>query len=336
MGEKYGRMSLSERVEIEKQLSHQHSYSKIGSSLGRSKSSIQREVAPYGKDRYSAVKAQQYADKSVGLRKMGKVKIKGSPALQAYIEAKLQLRWSPVQISQSLKAAFANDKAMHLSHESIYQYIYLHAKKGIREALKQQLRQKKKNRGQGVSKATDKRGKIADAVSIDERPAEVQGRAVPGHWEGDLIVGKGHQSAIGTLVERTTRTIILVPLTGMDAETVRLAFEQEFASVPQQMKQTLTYDNGREMSGHKTFTTNTQIKVYFTHPYSPWERPTNENSNGLVRDYFPKGTDFSQVRAERLKEVQEQLNTRPRKVLGFKTPKDVFEQMLIVPTTNST
>jgi IS30 family transposase len=204
--------------------------------------------------------------------------------------------------------------------------VYLHAKKTLREELVSQLRREKKRRGSS-RKGSEKRGKMADAVSIDERPEEVVGRQVPGHWEGDLVIGKDHKSAIGTIVERTTRAIIIVPLVAIDAQSVREAFELEFSKVPQQMKKTMTYDNGKEMTQHKQFTENTQIKVYFAHPYSPWERPTNENSNMLIRDYFPKGTDFNAISAERLKEVQDQLNTRPRKTLGWKTPKDVFDDL---------
>ncbi|MBA2760734.1 MAG: IS30 family transposase, partial [Segetibacter sp.] len=145
----------------------------------------------------------------------------------------------------------------------------------------------------------------------------------------DLVMGKERSSAIGTLVERTTRTIIIVPLKARDATTVRKAFEKEFKSIPAQMKKTMTYDNGTEMAQHKLFTRHTKIQVYFTHPYSPWERPTNENSNGLIRDYFPAGTDFNTISAARLKEVQNQLNERPRHVLDYRTPKEVFEEMIL-------
>src|SRR5436309_1487128 len=161
--------------------------------------------------------------------------------------------------------------------------------------------------------------------SIKREVAEQgKGRQIPGHWEGDLIMGKDRSSAIGTLVERTTRTIILVPLKARDATTVRKAFEKEFKTIPNQMKKTLTYDNGSEMAEHKLFTKHTKVQVYFTHPYSPWERPTNENSNGLVRDYFPAGTDFNLISKARLKEVQNQLNERPRHVLDYRKPKEVF------------
>lgn len=163
----------------------------------------------------------------------------------------------------------------------------------------------------------------------------MKGRLIPGHWEGDLIMGKDRQSAIGTLNERTTRTVILVHLKARDATSVRKAFEKEFKTIPAQMKQSLTYDNGTEMAQHKLFTRNTKIAVYFAHPYSPWERPTNENSNGLLRDYFPKGMDLSTVTKKRLKEVQDQLNERPRKVLDWRKPKEVFEEFVMQKTHNN-
>ena len=161
--------------------------------------------------------------------------------------------------------------------------------------------------------------------------AEVLDRVIPGHWEGDLVLGKNRESAIGTLNERTSRMVIIVPLKNRDSKSVRIAFEKAFKTIPKHMKKTLTYDNGTEMAQHKEFTKNTKIKVFFAHPYSPWERPTNENSNGLIRDYFPKGTDFNLVSKKRLKEVQNQLNERPRKVLDYRTPKEVFQHHVLNP-----
>jgi IS30 family transposase len=262
------------------------------------------------------------------MRKYGKSKINGNPVLMELVHSMLKKRWSPDQISVSLKRQFPNEKSMHLSHESIYLYIYLHSKKELKHLLISELRQKRKQRG-NVRRGADKRTTIKDPIRIDERPAEVMGREIPGHWEGDLVLGKNRESAIGTLVERTTRAIILVHLKARDSKTVRKAFEKEFKGIPKQMKKTLTYDNGTEMAQHKMFTKNTKIQVYFTHPYSPWERPTNENSNGLVRDYFPAGTDFSKISKKRLKEVQHELNERPRKVLDYNTPKEVFEEMIL-------
>jgi IS30 family transposase len=227
-----------------------------------------------------------------------------------------------------LKKEFPDNITMNISMESIYFYIYIHAKPALKKELIGQLRQKRKYRG-NVRRGVDKRSTIKDPVRIDERPEEVNGREIPGHWEGDLVMGKDRTSAVGTLNERSSRTVILVHLKARDATSVRKAFEKEFKSIPLQMKKTLTYDNGTEMAQHKLFTKNTKIQVYFAHPYSPWERPTNENSNGLIRDYFPKGTDFSKVTKKRLKEVQNELNERPRKVLEMQTPKEVFDQYIL-------
>ena len=328
MTKKYGRLRFDERIEIEKLLSHKNSYTDIAIVLNRNKSTIQREVVKQGRDTYKAIEAERLAVGSVSNRRSGKNKIKQNFELEQYVLDYLKLRWSPRQISISLQKLFPENKAMQISHEAIYLYIYLHSKKELKNLLISELRQKRKYRG-NVRRGTDKRTTIKDPVRIDERPEEVKGRLIPGHWEGDLIMGKDRASAIGTLVERTTRTIIIVPLKARDATTVRKAFEKEFKSVPKQMKKTLTYDNGSEMAQHKLFTKNSKIQVYFTHPYSPWERPTNENSNGLVRDYFPAGTDFNLISKERLKEVQNQLNERPRHVLDYRTPKEVFEEMIL-------
>ena len=328
MTKKYARLAFSERVEIEKLLSHNWSYSAIAIQLQRSKSTIQREVVGYGRLKYKALSAEWDAVCYCSDRKSGKTKMKVCSELENYVLKKLDLRWSPRQISMNLKKEFPDKGEMQLSHEAIYMYIYLHAKKELKNELITRLRQKRKFRG-NVRRGADKRTTIADPIRIDERPEEVKGRLIPGHWEGDLVMGKERSSAIGTLVERTTRTIIIVPLKARDATTVRKAFEKEFKTIPAQMKRSLTYDNGTEMAQHKLFTKNTKIQVYFTHPYSPWERPTNENSNGLIRDYFPAGTDFSTIPKARLKEVQNQLNERPRNVLNWQTPKEVFEEMIL-------
>jgi len=328
MNKKYGRLTFDERIEIEKLLSHKKTYADIGKALNRNKSTVQREVIKQGRDKYKALEAERLAVGSVSNRRSGKNKIKQHIQLEKYVLEKLSLRWSPWQIHVSLQRNFPENKAMQISHEAIYLYIYLHSKKELKSLLISELRQKRKYRG-NIRRGKDKRTTIVDPIRIDERPEEVKGRQIPGHWEGDLIMGKDRSSAIGTLVERTTRTIILVPLKARDATTVRRAFEKEFKTIPKQMKKTLTYDNGTEMAQHKLFTKNSKIQVYFTHPYSPWERPTNENSNGLVRDYFPAGTDFNLISKERLKEVQNQLNERPRHVLDYKTPKEVFEEMIL-------
>lgn len=328
MQKKYGRLTFKERIEIEKLLGHSASYTEIAKTLNRNKSTIQREVTRQGKSVYKAFEGERLAVSSVSNRRGSKTKMSRCADLEKYVLEKLQLRWSPRQISISLQRKFPENKAMQISHEAIYMYVYLHSKKELKNLLISELRQKRKYRG-NVRRGADKRTTIQDPIRIDERPEEVKGRLIPGHWEGDLIMGKDRSSAIGTLVERTTRTIILVPLRARDATTVRQAFEKEFKTIPAQMKKTLTYDNGTEMAQHKLFTKNTKIQVYFTHPYSPWERPTNENSNGLVRDYFPAGTDFTTITKARLKEVQNQLNERPRHVLDYRTPKEVFEEMIL-------
>lgn len=321
---KYERICLAERIEIEKLLSQDKSYSFIANKLERNKSSIQREVSRYGRQYYKAMNGERAMVFNTSNRRYNKTKISQNPELKSYVTQKLGLRWSPEQISLTLKRNYPLNPAMHISHEAIYLHVYIHSG----PELRLQLRQKRKVRG-NTRRGKDKRTTIVDPVRIDERPEEVFGREIPGHWEGDLVMGKESESAIGTLVERTTRTIIIVPLKKKDAESVRKAFEKEYKSIPRQMKKTLTYDNGSEMAQHKLFTKNTKIKVYFTHPYSPWERPTNENSNGLIRDYFPKGTDFNTITKKRLKEVQNQLNERPRKVLNLQTPKEVFESLIL-------
>ena len=328
MKKEYIRLSFSERIEIEKLLSHRKSFTAIALALNRHKSTIQRDVNRLGKKSYTAMEATWKAVSLSSNRRGGKCRIKQCVELENYVLEKLKKKWSPRQISVSLLVAFPKNKSMQLSHEAIYFYIYVHAKPELKSELIKELRQQRKFRG-NVRRGADKRTTIKDPIRIDERPAEVIGREVPGHWEGDLVMGKDRQSAIGTLNERSGRTVILVHLKARDATSVRKAFEQEFKSIPAQMKKTLTYDNGTEMAQHKLFTKNTKIQVYFAHPYSPWERPTNENSNGLIRHYFPKGTDFSTVSKHELKRVQDELNERPRNVLNWKTPKDVFEEYIL-------
>lgn len=328
MNSSFKRLTYEQRIIIAKLLQLGYSQSRIAKEISCHKSSISREVRRHLRSSYSALEAEHHAFSASLKRRYGKCKILHYQPLGAVVIEKLMLRWSPEQIHLFLKKHFSHDLRMQISMESIYFYIYIHAKPELRKLLTTQLRQKRKTRG-NVRRGADKRTTIQDLVSIDERPSEVDGRLVPGHWEGDLIIGKGHNSAIATLNERSSRTVIIMPLKKRDAKSVRLAFQKEFKSIPDQMKKSLTYDRGSEMAEHKTFTKNTKIKVYFAHPYSPWERPTNENSNGLIRDYFPKGTDFNLVSAAELKRVQNELNERPRKVLDMCTPKEVFEKFIM-------
>lgn len=217
---------------------------------------------------------------------------------------------------------------MQASHETIYTYLYMLPKGELRKELIGYLRQKEKLRKRRKL-TTDKRGAIPDMISIHERPKEVEDRIIPGHWEGDLIVGKVHQSAIGSIVERTTRTVILVPLKKRDAESVRKAFAKELKTLPEQMTLSMTYDRGKEMAEHKLFTEETKMQVYFCDPHSPWQRGTNENTNMLIREFFPKQTDFSEFIRKEIKHVQKLLNERPRKTLDWHTPKERFKELLL-------
>ncbi|MFN8249124.1 MAG: IS30 family transposase [Ferruginibacter sp.] len=331
MNKKYTRFSFEERIQLEKLLSHNQSYSQIARALNRNKSTISREVKRIKV--YSAVYANWNMVYKASDRRRFKSKINQNPALKAFVLSKLRKKWSPDQISVSLKMNFPNDNSMQLSRESIYFYVYVHCKKSLKEELTKELRQQRKFRG-NTRRGADKRTTITEAIRIDERPPEVPGREVPGHWEGDLILGKDRLSAIGTLVERTTRALILVHLKARDSRTVRLAFQKKFNSLPELMKKSLTYDNGTEMAQHKLFTKNTKVQVYFTHPYSPWERPTNENTNGLLRQYFPKGMDLSKVSKKELQHVQDEMNERPRRTLGYKSPAQVFEEMILKKIKN--
>lgn len=325
---RYKRLTYAQRIVIAQLHKLNYSNAAIATEIGCHRCTISRELKRCAPGRYVALVALHGAVSQSSNRRFGKCKILHHKPLGKVVLQKLHKRWSPEQIHLYLRKHFPLDPLMQISMESIYFYIYVHAKPELKKLLINQLRQKRKYRG-NVRRGADKRTTIKDPVRIDERPEEVIGRLIPGHWEGDLIMGKDRASAIGTLNERSSRTVIMVHLKSRDAETVRKAFEKEFQSIPAQMKKSLTYDNGTEMAQHKLFTKNTKIQVYFAHPYSPWERPTNENSNGLIRDYFPKGTDFSLVTKKELKRVQDELNERPRKVLDMCTPKEVFDQLVM-------
>jgi len=253
-------------------------------------------------------------------------KLDKSPRLKRAVLLALRKQWSPEQISASLKKKY-DDPGMHLSTESIYTYLYVLPRGGLRKELLSHLRQfrtKRRKRGKGHAA----HGPIPDLISIHERPEEVADRCVPGHWEGDLIIGEGHHSALGTLVERTTRTTLLIPLKDKDALSVRKAFAKRVKCLPRQMRLSMTYDRGGEMAQHVLFTKETKMKVYFADPYSPWQRGTNENTNGLTRQYFPKGTDFRKISYQQIRKVQDLLNGRPRKVLDWKTPFEAMNELL--------
>ena len=299
----------------------------IARELGRDPKTIRRELKrsrPWC-DGYRASRAHKDARKKKKIPRRSK-KLDHLP-LWKIVKQKLRLRWSPEQIAQYLKRHYPTDTHMHVSHESIYTYIYVLPRGALRKELTSYLRQGAEGRRRRY-RVHDRRGKIPNMVSIHERPEETKDRSVPGHWESDLIVGKNHQSAIATLVERTTRMTILVPLKEKTAPAVRKALARAVKRLPKEAFRSITHDRGSEMAEHELFTKDTKVQVYFADPQSPWQRGTNENTNGLVRQYFPKGTDFRQVSTRELKRVQKQLNTRPRKAIGFKTPEETFALVL--------
>jgi len=325
----YQRLDLAEREKISQGIWANENFSQIAKRLGRNPSTVSRDVMGMVKRKrrsYSALKAQKKAQEKTGNRGRKK-KLEVNHILRGYVYEKLQLEWSPEEIARRLGLDYANDMNMRISHEAIYQHLYCLPKGELKKELLKGLRQKRKRR---LSRQAthDRRQRIPDIISISERPEEVKDRIVPGHWEGDLIVGPQHRSAMGTLVERTTRLTLLVPLKDKDAFSVRNAFAKAFRRIPKQMAKTLTYDRGTEMSEHRLFSQETKIKVFFADPRSPWQRGTNENTNGLIRQYFPKGTDFKDVSIKDIREAERRLNGRPRKVLEFYTPSEKFYELI--------
>lgn len=296
----------------------------IASIIKRHPSTVRRELKRLGpRTRYSPLLAQADAQKKRQIPRFQK-KL-NNEKLWSLVQAKLKLCWSPEQIAHYLKKTYA-DSAMQVSHETIYTYMYILPRGALRKELISYLRQGARGR-QRRKRDTDQRGTIANIVSIHERPAEVANRCVPGHWESDLIVGKDHQSALGTIVERTTRTTILVPLKAKDALSVRLAFAKTVKQLPREVFKSITHDRGTEMHQHELFTAHTKVQIYFADPQSPWQRGTNENTNGLIRQFFPKGTDFNLVSRKHIKHVQRLLNERPRKTLDWETPEHEFAKL---------
>lgn len=328
----YQRLSNHEREEISRGLAVGETHTLIARKLGRATSTVSREISRNsGTSVYRAFSAGQRAGRAASSRRLRKRCLLDNDRLRLYIHSGLRQEWSPREIVRRMEIAYPQDNDMHISHEAIYQYIYVLPRGSLKATLIKGLRQERKYRRKRKttsSESEETRGKIADMLSIEERPAEVADRVVPGHWEGDLIIGKYKQSAIGTLVERTTRYTIIIPLKAKDATTVRRSFAREIKKLPVELAKTLTYDQGKEMSQHKQFAVATGMQVYFAHPGSPWERGTNENTNGLIRQYFPKGTDFRTVSARKIKWVQRRLNNRPRAALGFYKPDEAFTKLV--------
>jgi IS30 family transposase len=326
----YQRLSHEEREEISRMLASCSSIREIGRVLGRSPSTISREINKSHTNRsvYRALKGNQTSKTRASSRKLGKRKLLSNSVLRKIVLKKLSLFWSPEQIASYTKITY-EDRAMTISAEGIYSYIYVLPRGALRKELTDYLRRKHILRRKKSVTYKGQTSNLEDMISIDERPEEVADRTIPGHWEGDLIIGGSlKQTALGTLVERTTRNVILVPLKNKTATEVRKAFARELKNLPQKLKLTLTYDQGREMAEHKLFTKDTKMKVYFAHPKSPWERGRNENTNSLIRQFFPKDTDFTKVTRKEIKYAQKLLNERPRKTLGWRTPKEAMEELL--------
>jgi len=325
----YKRLDSGEREEISRMLAQKSSLNFIAKKLNRSVSTISREVSAgsCNKHTYRADRAQRRAERNSSKRRKEKRRLNFETKLKRYVYKKLRKKWSPKQIAKELEKVYPLDMNMRIAPETIYSYLFVLPRGSLKKELLSCLRQNHKRRHK-QSRSVEGTSKIKDMISIEERPKQVEDRIIPGHWEGDLIMGKNNRSALGTLVERTTRTTILVPVKSKNAEHVAKQFAKEAKKLPQQMKLTLTYDQGREMAAHKLFTEITGMKVYFAHPRSPWERGTNENTNGLIRQFFPKGTDFKKVSRREIKKVQDLLNGRPRQALNFQKPYEVFEQLI--------
>jgi IS30 family transposase len=316
-------LTLEEREEISLGIAQQQSLRSIASSLSRSPSTISREVHRNGGyDAYRATPADHTAWDRAHRPKV--CKLERYPALRHNVVVKLKRNWSPEQIAGWLKRTYPGRECDQVSHETIYRSLYIQARGVLKKELQQHLRSKRAiRRSQHAGVSGDRRGDIKDAISISERPASVEDRAVPGHWEGDLISGSGN-SHIATLVERHTRYVMLAKVADKSTSTVVSALIKQAHKLPTELYKSLTWDRGKELADHKRFTLETDIDVYFCDPQSPWQRGSNENTNGLLRQYFPKGTDLSVHSQAHLNRVARQLNERPRKTLEFETPAERF------------
>ncbi len=318
-------LTLVEREEISRGVVAGQSLRWIAASLGRAPSTVSREIKRNGGRRqYRASKADEAAWDRAHRPKT--CKLAENRALARIVAEKLQLEWSPDQIAGWLKSTYSDDENYQVSHETIYKSLFIQARGALKKELLQHLRKTRAmRRSRHHTQKTKDHGRITNTVSIRERPAEVEDRAVPGHWEGDLLCGSNN-SQIATLVERHTRLVMLVRVPSKDTKTVVNALIKHARKLPREVYKSLTWDRGKEMADHERFSLDTDIKVYFCDPQSPWQRGSNENTNGLLRQYFPKGMDLSNVHQNRLNAVARRLNERPRKTLKYRTPAERFAQ----------
>jgi IS30 family transposase len=316
-------LTLAERETISRGIAAHQSTRSMARLLGRSPSTVSREVRRNGGyDRYRAARADEQA--WVRARRPKPCKLATDPRLRRAVARKLRLNWSPEQIAGWLKRAHPEEEHCHVSHETIYRSLFVQARGVLKKELIQHLRSQRTMRRPGAKKwQGDTRGQIKDIVSISERPASVEDRAVPGHWEGDLLSGPKN-SYIVTLVERHTRYLMLAKVPNKETQTVVSALIKQAKKLPSELFKSLTWDRGKELTDHRRFSLATDIDVYFCDPRSPWQRGSNENTNGLLRQYFPKGTDLSVHSQAHLNKVARQLNERPRKTLRFETPAERF------------
>lgn len=318
-------LTATEREEISRGIAANWSMRKIAANLGKAASTVSREIARNGgADDYRAALAEAAAWERASRPKKCRLILNGR--LRSIVAIKLKANWSPQQIAGWLKTEYPDDPAMRVSHETIYRTLFVQARGALKKELLAHLRSRRTYRHRRGSKPKA-RGAIVDVVSIRERPAEADDRAVPGHWEGDLLIG-GRGSQIATLVERQSRFTMLLKVDSRETNTVVAALSKHVRKLPATLRRSLTWDRGGELARHREFTLATDVKVFFCDPHSPWQRGTNENTNGLLRQYFPKGADLSRFSQAQLNRVALQLNQRPRKTLAYRTPADKLSELL--------